>query len=512
MSLIGIDVGSSSVKTTAYRENGTILAAAKAGLTVRRPQPGWWENNPLEVWSSTLQCLERVARTGPLRRNPPMAIGISASGREIFPVDKKGSPLGPCIMAGDTRGAELETLTAARASAPNWYAACGHLPERMDPVNRLLWWRRNHPEVTARSAQFVGWHEFLTLRLGNKSVTDPSLAGKWAVYDLSTRGWSRERLAEFEINAHSLPEIQPWGTCITTLKRSLAQRLELPPGLKIAVGGFDCSCAAVGCGATEVGTVALVCGSWADLIVPTASMPPFEVLPTGMSVGPHPGVAGLAVQSLSPNGASVLDWARNLLGFPWRRLAAELRRSGLGPSPVMAIPHFSGATISWVDGRKSRGALLGLTLAASRLDVIKALIEGITYDLALALQSLKRAGLTINLLRASGGGTRLPWWLQLTADLCQVPIEVIHHPEPGTLGAALLAGLAAGVYASLEQGAKQCHGVSQRYEPDPRRAALHTARLKAYESAVSSLLPLGCDELSAHGNTVWAKGRSKTPI
>jgi xylulokinase len=496
MSLIGIDIGSSSVKIAAYRVDGGILAEAKEGLTARRSQPGWWENDPREVWSGTLKCLGRVATAGAMRRNPPAAMAISASGREIFPVDDKGSALGPCIMAGDTRGAELEASTAARASPEKWYAACGHLPERMDPVNRLLWWRRNHPEVTARSAHFLGWHEFLTLRLGSRAVTDHSLAGKWLIYDLATRGWSSERLAEFEVDPRILPDIQPWGRCITTLKSSLARKLGLPPGLKIAAGGFDCSCAAVGCGASEVGTAALVCGSWEDLIVPTDNAPSFEIVPTGMSVGPHPGSAGLAVHALSPNGTTVLDWARGLLRLPLRRLDAELRRSGLGPSPVMAIPHFSGATVAWVNGRRSRGALIGLTLSTSRLDVIKALIEGITYDLTLALQSLRRAGLTINTLRAAGGGTRLNWWMQLTADLCGVPIEVINHPEPGTLGAALLAGVAAGVYSSLEQGAKSCLAVSRRYEPDPRRVGLHSDRLKAYETAATSLLRAGCDELS----------------
>jgi len=140
---------------------------------------------------------------------------------------------------------------------------------------------------------------------------------------------------------------------------------------------------------------------------------------------------------------------------------------------------------------------MGLTLSTSRIDVMKALVEGITYDLSLALQSLRRAGLTISVLRAAGGGTRLAWWMQLTANLCGVPIEVINQPEPGTLGAALLAGLAAGVYSSLELGTKSCLAVSRRYEPDPRHGELHNDRLKAYEAAAASLLRAGGDEPAA---------------
>jgi xylulokinase len=494
MSLIGIDVGSSSVKISAYREDGKLLSQAKENLTARRPQPGWWENDPREVWSRTLECLGRVATAGAVRRDPPVALAISASGREIFPVDGKGQALGPCIMAGDTRGADIEASTLGRSSPEEWYAACSHLPERMDPVNRLLWWRHNDPGVTARSAQFLGWHEFLTLRLGGEAVTDPSLAGKWLIYDNATRDWSSERLAEFEVDPRILPKIQPWGSCASTLKSSLARKLGLPRYLKIAVGGFDCSCAAVGCGASEVGTAALVCGSWEDLIVPTDHAPPFEKVPTGMAVGPHPGSAGLAIHSLSPNGTTLLDWARGLLHLPLHQLDAGLQGSGSGPSPVLAIPHFSGATVAWVNGRRSRGALLRLTLSTSQIDVMKALVEGITYDLSLAGQSLRRAGLTISMLRAAGGGTHMAWWMQLTADLCGIPIEVINQPEPGTLGAALLAGLAAGVYSSLDLGAKSCLAVSRRYEPDPQRARLHNDHLKAYEAAATSLLRASGDE------------------
>ncbi len=258
-----------------------------------------------------------------------------------------------------------------------WYQACGHVPERMDPVNRLLWWRRHHPGVMAQASFFLGWHEFLTLRLGGRAVTDRSLAGKWLIYDLAASEWSPQRLAEFEIDPRTLPEIQPWGVVIAELKPSVASQAGLPRKVKIAVGGFDASCAALGAGASDVGVGELVSGTWEDLIVPTNYAPSAGIVRSGLSLGPHPGSAGLAVFALSPNGVTVIDWARSLMGISLRELKTELEQSGPQPSGVRAVPHLSGATVPWADGRKSRGMLAGLTLGSSATDIIKALMESI---------------------------------------------------------------------------------------------------------------------------------------
>ncbi len=200
--------------------------------------------------------------------------------------------------------------------------------------------------------------------------------------------------------------------------------------MKIAVGCFDASSAALGAGASDAGVGGLVSGAWEDLIVPTSRPPDAEILRSGLSLGPHPGNAGLAAFALSPNGTSVIDWARSLMKVSLPELKAELENSG--PQPI-------------------------------------------------------------SVLRAAGGGTRSEWWTQLKADLSGLPIEATNHPEPGTLGAALLAGLAAGVYPSLECG-EMLIAPSRRYEPDRQRAALYEASLQTYQTMVTRLL------LAASGN------------
>ena len=490
MSLIGIDVGSSSVKVGIYRSNGKPLAHASETLTPRRPEPGWWEIEPEEVWTATLKGLRRALGARAVRRDPPVVMAISASGREAFPLDQNGRPLGPCIMAGDIRGAEFESSSASRTPMPGWYRTCGHLPERMDPVNRLLWWRQHSPSIAKSMRYFLGWHEFLTLRLVGKAITDKSLAGKWMIYDFTLGGWSPQRLTEFDIDPGMLPSVWPWGEVIGELRPDLASELGVTSTLNIAVGGFDASCATLGTGASGKGIGGLVSGSWEDLIVPTDRPPSEEILNRAMSLGPHPGSGGLAVFALSPNGTVVLDWARNLTGLSLRKLNHDLENSGPQPSTVLAIPHFSGATVPWGHKRESRGTLTGLTLASSSSDVTKALMEGIAYDLCLTFESLRQAGMSIDSLRAAGGGAHSDWWTQLKADLLGVPIEVTHHPEPGTLGAALLAGLAAKIHPALEDGLSRWVSPNRRFEPMSQRANLHRENFEAYRKKSDQLIRL----------------------
>ncbi len=491
MSIIGVDVGSSSIKICVYRDDGRALAKASTRLTPRRPQPGWWEIDPEEVWQATLKGLDQIAHAPAGRQDPPRFLAISASGREIFPVDRSGRSLGPCIMAGDIRGADIEQTTAVRASREQWYSWCGHIPERMDPINRLLWWRRNRAARASRVRFFLGWHEFLTLRLCGRAVTDPSLASKWLIYELTCGQWSPNRLKEFDLDPAILPEIQPWGVTVGQLTSKVASQTGLSRKLKIAVGAFDASCATLGAGASSPGVAGLVSGTWEDVIAPTPQLPPIGIVDQGFSVGNHPGAAGLALFSLSPNGTTVLDWARNLVGIPLPRLEHLLKNSGTEPSAVLAVPHLSGATVCWSNGRKSSGALLGMNLGSSRSDIVKSLMESIAYDLLLAVRSFRAANVEVSLLRAAGGGTRSAWWTQLKADLTGLPVEVVSQKEPGTLGAALLAGLAAGAYPSLEEGSKLWISAARRYEPDLKRAALHAKRLETYEAAVHSLLGAG---------------------
>jgi xylulokinase len=496
MSLIGIDVGSSSVKVAAYSEEGILLSVTGNDITPLHPEPGLWEQNPEEIWQATTKGMRYLMQEDSVQRDPPVAIAISASGRENFPADSDGKPLGNGIMGADVRGAEFEIPPKGSPTPEHWCLSCGHLRERMDPVFRLMWWQKYHPEIMAKAKYFLGWHDFLSFRISGLIATDQSTASRYLVYDLNNLDWSQERISEFGVDSDLLPEVLPWPSVIGEIKSEVAEEWGISPRVKLTMGGHDVNCAAVGAGVTESGTACLISGSYENLLVMTKAAPTSNMLLKGLSVMPHPGEAGYSALAVCPTGNAVLNWARDLVGISIEEVEEHLSKEVLEPSPVLAVPYLSGSMTYWEGGRKSKGSLVGLTLASSKTDIVQSFMESIAYDHVNTLSLLAEEGVPVTSIRAVGGGSRSVWWTQVKSDLTNRPIEVVKTEEAGTLGAAILAGAAIGLYKDLEAVSKSFSGTSKVYEPNPDRANLHKERLEAYRNLVPNLITNVYDDWS----------------
>lgn len=488
MSIIGIDIGSSSVKIGAYDELGRMIGIRRQDLTPMHPQPGWWEQDPNEVWNVTYNLIGQLIHQEPIRRDPPRALAVCASVRENFPADFEGNPLAPCIMAADLRGEDFEIIPASLTQPEQWSFSCGHMHERMDPFNRLLWWHENRPEVIGKADFFPGWHEFLSLRMCGRYTTDPAVASRWRVFDINNQSWEMDRFNEFSIDPKFLPEVLPWGTIIGEVQNELLDDWGISEPLLLAVGTSDLNGAALGAGVSSVGEICMASGSFENLLIATSDLPSASMLLRGFSVTPHPGPASRAIWAICPTGTAVLNWARDLLGVSIEELDQQLQDVNPAPSTVLAIPYLSGAFIYWPDGRKLRGSIHNLTLASGPIDIIRAFMESIAYDHVNTLSLLREEGVAIESVRAMGGGSKSVWWTQLKADMMGIPIDVINQQEAGTLGGALLAGFAQGSIEDLTETSRIFSGTSRRHEPNPARARLHQDKLDTYRNAVENTL------------------------
>jgi xylulokinase len=472
MSLIGIDLGTSAIKVGAYAIDGRSLAGAHRSVATHRPAPGHAEVDVVASRDAFRSALAEVSADPGVRQDPPVAISFSSSGREVFPVADDGTPLGPCLMTSDTRGDDVAAVTAARRSPEEWQRLAGHVPRRMDPVNRALWWQKTDPATVAKARWFMNWHEFYSLLMSGRAVIDWSDAGTWATYDVATGGWSPERIAETGIDPKWLSEIQPNGTPIGPIQRQVALEFGLPTDTLIVTGAFDTYAASVGSAAVDPGVVSLACGTWNSFNMPVMPGWPVELVHDGIGVYPHPGPTGFGILVTNPNGMAVIDWARSLLHLSIADLEAGLALAGPGPGHIFAdaaftpLPHVAAAP--GFGGRFS-----GVTLAATGVDIVRALLEGIAGEFANTLDLLRTRGIEARLIRATGGGSRNAWWLQLMADVTGVPVEVVAQDEPGAFGAAILAGVGAGVYESVSAAVARLVTVSRRFEPDIQRGALY---------------------------------------
>ena len=349
MSLIGVDIGSSAVKAVAYRASGSVLARAHEAAPSLHPAPGLWEIDADEVWRATVRVIQRLTASPRLRHDPPSALAVSASGRESFPARADGRALGPCLRTAVGRRPEREAAAILRRSREQWIGMCGHVPDHMDPTNRLLWWLQTAPRTLDGARWFLGWHELASLRLVGRPTIDPALASGFLIFDLATGTWSADRLAALDLDERLLPEVVPWGTPLDRIRPRAARELGLPSGCVFVVGSWDASCAAVGSAVVEEGD----------------------------ALAPQPSTPGKGLWARGPNGTSVVSWARTVTRVGLRDLEAGLRSAGSDPSPVLVVPHLSGAPAPWPDARRSAGAILGLTLATSPLELVKATMEGV---------------------------------------------------------------------------------------------------------------------------------------
>lgn len=483
MSLVGVDVGSSSVKVAAFDADGAVLAAATMPVESIRDYPGQWEVDPRKVWAATRLGLLEVFATPSLDRDPPRAIAVSASGRENFLADDAGEPLSNVVMGADLRGEEFES---GDSDAP-WELRCGHGRERMDPVFRLAWWQQHHPELVARATYFFGWIDYINFRLCGRAAMDLSTASRYACFDLATSGWDPATVTELVARPDLLPGITRWGEPLGVLDGELAAAAGARHDVVVAQGLHDLNCSAFGTGVYESDTACVVSGSYENILVSTGLEPSREMLRAGFSIMPQPSESGRAAIAVHPTGNAVLDWARGTTGTNHTEMERHLAAGAPGPSPVLALPFLSGAMTGWRQGRDARGTVFDLTLATSGHDLVQAFMEAIVYDTAHTVSRMREHGVRVDRVRITGGGARSPWWNQLKADILGVPIDVSHHPEPGAWGAAVLAGVAIGQYADPQVAFHRTARV-ERYLPDAGRAALHDLQQRRFADAMTTLL------------------------
>jgi xylulokinase len=334
------------------------------------------------------------------------------------------------------------------------------------------------------------WSGLVGYLLGGQAATDLSLANRTLLLDLHAGAWSDELLEAAGLPREKFPPIYPAGTVIGVVRPVIAEELGLPPNVKIVLGGHDQCCTALGAGVVQPGQAVYGMGTFICVTPVYDNPPPSPVmLANGLNVEHHV-LPGLYVSFLfNLSGGALLRWARDTLAAAEKAAAAAqgldvydrlLAEMPAEPTGLMVLPHFAPCGPPTFDAESS-GVILGLKLETSRGELIKGLLEGMTYYFKEGLDLIAQAGLRVHEFRATGGGAKGDPWLQLTADILGQPIGRLEVNECGVLGAAILAGVGAGVFSSAAETAKQCVRVTRTFEPDPARHAAYLERMEKYK-------------------------------
>jgi len=498
MSLLGIDVGISGCKAVAFDYEGHTLGQAFREYHLYQPQPGWMELDPAEVWAAVSGVVrEAAAAAGAAAAGDKVtALAIATHGESVVPVDATGAPIYRFITAIDTRAVKQMQWWEEKVGAKRLFDITGMPPHPMYTANKLMWLRAYDPAVFNAAARFLCMADFLFTRMGLPPTMDHSLASRTMLQDIRTRKWDPELLRLAGLEAERLSATVPSGTLLGEIAPQVAADLGLAAGAVAVTGGHDHCCGSLGVGATRAG---MMMDSTGTVECVTAVMETLvlddNLLRSNLPVEPHT-VAGMyVVLGWSSVGGALLKWYRDTFA---RAEIAEAERSGRsaydvilaeaveGPSPVLILPHFVGSGTPALDPL-SKGAILGLTLSTTRGQIVKAIIDSVTYEIKLSIDAMEAAGLAINELRAMGGGTKSTLWLQTKADILGRPVKAMDVSEAPCLGCALLAGVATGVYASTAEAVTRAVRVNRTYEPNPKLHDQYAEKAAVYAEVYPTL-------------------------
>jgi xylulokinase len=476
---LGLDLGTSGVKLVAFDPSGAEMARASRSYATRHPSAGMAELDPDLVWDSALACFAELAPV--FRAHRAASLAVSAQGEAVIPVARDGAVLAPSPISADMRGSAHIARLAERLGAERIERITGQPVSPLPSLAKILWWEAEQPALAARVWKYLCYGDFALLRLGMDPVIDESMAARTLAYDITERRWSRDILDAAGIASDRLPEVAAGGTIAGILPEPVASALGLVAGVTVVIGGHDQPMGALGAGVIRPGQVMYSIGTTEALVSVLPSANP--ALPrANIACYPHvlPGryvalagsqTGGRAIQWLAamlqaaPGEASVLDRLETV--------AASFRD---GP---LFLAHLAGSG-SVTNDPESVGVFHGLRFDTTRDQLIGAVLEGVTFEQAIAVEALAAAGMPVEELRAVGGGTRSRAWLAMKADILGHPVTRVGVGDAPCLGAAILGAVATGRHAGIEEAVSKMVRTGDRHLPRAEKRGWYATRLDAY--------------------------------
>ncbi len=439
MAILGIDLGTSSVKVIVLDTQGYTLSVSKSDYEVMAPLPGWAESDPSEWWSATVSTVQAAMAQAPEARIT--AVGLSGQMHGVVPTDEEGRPTRAALLWADTRAeAELERYQALPPSLLQRLAN----PLVPGMAGPLLCWLADHEVSSYQAARWaLQPKDWLRLCMTDSVAADPSDASATLLYDLPADRWADDVIAALGLKRDLFPSISPSGTPAGTLSARAAEALGLSPGLPVATGAADTAAAALGAGLLTPGPIQLTLGTGAQLI---QLCPEPRADPTGRThLYRAADGANWYTMAAVQNAGLVLDWVRRTLGASWDDVYESADSVGPGAEGLMFLPYLTRERPHHQNPHSS-GAFLGMRIDHQRKHLLHAALEGVAFGIRVALEALPGASKAIA-LRLAGGGSVHPAWRQMLSDVLGRELVTVDTPTASARGAALLGGIASGIWA-----------------------------------------------------------------
>ena len=456
--LVGLDVGTTGVKAIAVTPDGDVVSTAEQGYPLSTPRPGWSEQDPEDWLRASEQALSRLGVAAE-------KIGLSGQMHGLVALDEAGRVLRPAILWNDQRtGAECAEIEE-RVGRERLISLTGNraLPGFTAP--KLLWLRRHEPDVYGRIDRITLPKDYVRLRLTGDWAIDAADASGTLLFDVADRRWSEGVLSALDIPGHWLPPAHE--------------------STEIA-GAGDQQAAALGVGVIEAGAVSVVLGTSGVVF---AALPAYAHDPEArVHAFCHAVPDTWEAMGVMLNAAGSLRWFRDAFApeTSYDELTSEAERWAPGAEGLTVLPYLQGERTPHADP-DARGAFVGLSLRHDRGALVRSVLEGVAFGLRDSLELLRELGVEPAAGRVSGGGARSRLWLEIVASVLGLPLELTVVEEGSAYGAALLAGVASGAFASAREAVAASVRVRETVEPNPAWARAYEEGYVAFRALYPAL-------------------------
>ena len=463
----GLDIGTSATKGLAVADTGEVLARAAASYPLLTPRPGWTEQDPEEWWRAASAVLEELAAAA----GPPAGIGLSGQMHGLVALDAADRPLRPAILWNDQRTAEQCSEIDGLVGRERVIRLTGNRPLTGFTAPKLLWMRRHEPELFRRIASILLPKDYVRLRLCREHACDVSDASGTLLFDVGARRWSPDMCEALEVPVEWLP----------AALESPEVSGQTSGGVPVAAGAGDQAAGALGVGVQQPGAASVVLGTSGVVFTPLEHFAPDPEGRTHTFCHSVPGRWHAMGVMLSAAGS--LQWLHDTLapGTSYDGLLSEAESAVAGAEGLLFLPYLAGERTPHFDP-DARGSLVGLTLRHGRGEIVRAVLEGVAFGLRDCLDVLVDSGATISQGLASGGGARSDLWLRVVASVLGIPLSRTRVDEGAAFGAAILGGVAGGVWRDTAEAAAATVTVTHTIEPEPGWASVYAEQLGRFRS------------------------------
>ena len=489
---IGIDVGTSGTKALAINAAGKILAEASVGYPCQHPKPLWSEQDPDVWWRATVKVVRAVVKKAKLKPAAVAAIGLSGQMHGSVFLDKHQKVVRPALLWNDQRTqAECEEIEKRAGGRKRLIKMVANPALTGFTAPKILWLRNNEPRNFAKTVKVLLPKDEIRRRLTGEFATEVSDASGTLLLDVVKRRWSKPLLNKLELDADLLPKCYESEEVTGTLTREVAKKLGLSTDCVVVGGAGDCAAGAIGNGIVKKGLLTTSLGT-SGVVFAHSDRPQFD--PEGrLHTFCHAVRGKWHLMGITLTAAGALQWFHDEVvtagqqgKSAYRQITAEAEKVAAGSEGLQFLPYLAGERTPHLDPN-ARGALVGITLKHGRGHITRAIMEGVTMALRDSYAIMQELGVPVRQIRASGGGSKNPFWRQMQADVFGKPVTAMVADEGAAYGVALLASVGAGNYKNIEEACQATIKTAGLTKPNAKASKVYDRAFPVFQGLYTAL-------------------------